>query len=476
MNLPGRVPGYWRTDLKLLPTNSSKRKVYDAYCIAVDATTHRKVSLVTFRRIWREATPFIVTMRPATDLCWYCQQAQKKLAEGGRLNDQVKQDIHRKADEHLKQASAEREYYRNVCEQAKQTIPPNLTVGNHEPCSFDGMNHYSMDFAQQVHFPYNPRQPGPVFFKTPRKCAVFGVACEALPKQVTFLIDEAVQTGKGANCVISLLHYYFEHYGLGEKHMHLHADNCSGQNKNSFVVWYLMWRVLTGRHVSIKYSFLLAGHTKFSCDWCFGLFKRNFRNTKVDCLDDIAESVKDSSVAGVNVPQLCELEDGTVIVPTYNWVEFLSQYFTKVKDIKQYHHFHFNQDSHGVEVKKLHDTETSFQPLLVVDMIDPNAMPNIIEPRGLDYKRKKYLYQEIREFVAESKQDLVCPDPGPPPAPAQESSSSEESSSEESSNDSSDDSHSLPPRKRGRGRGGAHGRGRSGAHSRGRGKGRCNEQ
>ena len=35
--------------------------------------------------------------------------------------------------------------------------------------------HYSFDFAQQVHYPHNPLQPGPMYFKTARKCAVFGV-------------------------------------------------------------------------------------------------------------------------------------------------------------------------------------------------------------------------------------------------------------------------------------------------------------
>ena len=28
-------------------------------------------------------------------------------------------------------------------------------------------------------------QPGPVYFLTPRKCAIFGVACEAIPRQVS---------------------------------------------------------------------------------------------------------------------------------------------------------------------------------------------------------------------------------------------------------------------------------------------------
>ena len=66
--------------------------------------------------------------------------------------------------------------------------------------------HYSFDYAQQVHFPSNPMQPGPIYFKTPRKCGIFGVMCEAVPRQVNYLIDEAATVGKGANATISYLH------------------------------------------------------------------------------------------------------------------------------------------------------------------------------------------------------------------------------------------------------------------------------
>ena len=90
MHLPGRVPGYWRADLKLLPTNCSKRKMYDDYCTAITATDHRVVSLVTFRRMWRETVPFIVMMRPATDLCWFCQKSQRKISEAANKTDEEK--------------------------------------------------------------------------------------------------------------------------------------------------------------------------------------------------------------------------------------------------------------------------------------------------------------------------------------------------------------------------------------------------
>lgn len=61
--------------------------------------------------------------------------------------------------------------------------------------------------------------------------------CEAIPRQVNYLIDEA--SGKGVNTTISYVHHYFENHGLGETCVHLHADNCSGQNKNNYFIWYL---------------------------------------------------------------------------------------------------------------------------------------------------------------------------------------------------------------------------------------------
>ena len=83
--------------------------------------------------------------------------------------------------------------------------------------------------------------------------------------------------GKGANTIISMLHHFFEHHAFGETKVHLHVDNCTGQNKNRFMVYYLMWRVMTGLHKEIKLSFLLVGHTKFAPDWCFGFLNNYLR-------------------------------------------------------------------------------------------------------------------------------------------------------------------------------------------------------
>ena len=85
---------------------------------------------------------------------------------------------------------------------------------------------------------------------------------------------------------------------------------------------------MSGLHVEIHYHFLLAGHTKFAPDWCFGLLKQRTRRTFISSLFDIGTCVEES--ASVNVAELVGLHDGTVLVSTYDWTKYLSQFFKKL--------------------------------------------------------------------------------------------------------------------------------------------------
>ena len=67
---------------------------------------------------------------------------------------------------------------------------------------------------------------------------------------------------------------------------------CSGQNKNNFIMQYMCWRVLVGLHDEIEFNFSVAGHTKFSCDLCFGLIKKRYRRTRVSSLQDLVNVSK----------------------------------------------------------------------------------------------------------------------------------------------------------------------------------------
>ena len=177
----------------------------------------------------------------------------------------------RKAEEHILLAKKERSYYRAICDTGKQSVrqlfqeggsfSPPPTSPRSRPCSLHSPVHYSFDMAQQVHYPSDPLQPGPIYFLTPCKCAIFGVCREAIPRQINYLIDEASDTGKGSNTIVSMLHHFFKEHGLGETDVHLHAATCVGQNKNNTMLHYLIWRVMSGLHRRVTLSFLIVGHT-----------------------------------------------------------------------------------------------------------------------------------------------------------------------------------------------------------------------
>ena len=350
----------------------------------------------------------------------------------------------RQAELHLLDVTTERSLYQGALEKSKVAVVPYFTKDGTfsppPPASSRPANttpisaHYSFDMAQQVFYPNDPLQPGPMYFLTPRKCAIFGVCCEAIPRQVNYLIDEAVDMGKGSNAIVSMLHHFFVHHGLGEETVHLHADNCGGQNKNAIMVQYLLWRVMTNQHKQITLSFMIPGHTKFSPDWCFGLMKKRYRRTKVGGLTDLVGVVNES--ASVNIAQPTGLEDGSVVVTMYDWQEYFKTFCTKVTGIKKLHHLRFESASPGCIFEKERAGSTEVKRSILKDKTwSPKAdqLPPVLPPSGLSIQRQWYLYNKIREFCPENFKDVTCPrptasledpapsrspSPTPPPAPS----------------------------------------------------------
>ena len=420
--LPGRIPGYSRCDIQLLPSSTSKKTIWEQYQSSTPlCPSSRTVGYSTFCRLWRTLVPNVITMKPMSDLCWTCQQNSTTVLRMANATEGEKSQVLRNALEYLDLVNMERSFYRESLEKCKVAVRTHFSVNgvfhlpllHRAPQSANIPVHYSFDYTQQIHYPSNPLQPGPMYFLTCRKCSIFGVCCESIPRQVNFLTDEAADSGKGANAVISRLHFYFEHYGLGEEEAFLHADNCTGQNKNSIVMQYLMWRIMEHLHRQITISFLVVGHTKFSPDWCFGLFKRLHRRTNITCLDDIKATVEKS--AKCNSAQLVAEANGSILVPTYNWKDYLAPHFKTIPSIKEYHHFTFSSDHPGtVLLKKQADGESKELRLLKDDWNIHASSPETIPPKGLSAERQWYLFDQIRQFCPEGTKDIVCPKPSVP--------------------------------------------------------------
>ena len=171
-----------------------------------------------------------------------------------------------------------------------------------------------------------------------------------------------------------------------------------------------MWRRMVGLHRRVALSFLIVGHTKFALDCCFCLIKRQLRKHNVSSLADIA-TVVDQSVS-VNVPQLVGTQEGQVLVLTYDWAGMLGPHFTKLPNIKKYHHFHFEASSPSVvQLRFTCDGQEERETLLKPSAChpDPSVLPAIIPAKGLQLECQWYLYNHTAEYCTEETHDLVIP-------------------------------------------------------------------
>ena len=263
--------------------------------------------------------PFILIAKPRDDLCTECQQNNFLIIRSANEPDGKKKEKLAKQEEHLYRSERERLFYRLQCKSAKEEWNRAQKDGD-----VPRFTHISFDFAQQLQYPAPPDQPGGLYFLTPRKCGLFGICSEAMFQQVNFLIDECIAIGKDANTIISLLDFYLSKYTHGEEVLNIHADNCVGQNKNRWVIKYLLWRILTKRNKRIHLGFMIAGHTKFACDACFGLLKKVTKRTFISSIYDIADCVDASAEKSMaNLHEIVGLENGKLLVQYYDWKSFL---------------------------------------------------------------------------------------------------------------------------------------------------------
>ncbi len=66
-----------------------------------------------------------------------------------------------------------------------------------------------------------------------------------------------------------------------------------------------------------------TGHTKFSCDQAFGLFKKSFQRTACSSLEDVCNVVTNSTMPPrMNFPILVADSNGKVQVPVFNWQQY----------------------------------------------------------------------------------------------------------------------------------------------------------
>ena len=244
-----------------LPRGTKKLDVYREFVMSVEETdVVERFSFKYFCHVWKTKCNHIQILQNGSDFCDTCTSifAKKTLT----TEDRQKYDVHRAL------ARKERAYYSQQCHDTTIT-------------------HITFDYAQSVHVPFFLRQPGSYYFKVGLVVRIFGIHCETTKKQMNYLLPEGCypadhrRGGKGSNVVISLLHHYLQTYleSNDQKQLKFHADSCGGQNKNKYVFYYMLWRVIMGLNDRLELSFMLPGHTKSAPDAGFGCLKESLEKT-----------------------------------------------------------------------------------------------------------------------------------------------------------------------------------------------------
>ena len=329
MPLPGRMPKMKDYTVMMLPSDVTKSNLWRRYSKACAEASCRAVGLTKFKNLWKLYLPHIAIMKIASDLCDTCQQNNNLIMKSVNCSEAEKSAQLIKQEQHLALAKECRDYYKQQCELSSQYWNSLTDEQKQSQDLLDGTLHISFDYAQNVLIPHSPQQVGPIYFKTPRKCHIFGICSESVPKQINYLIDEAELTGKGANETISYLHHYLSSdHSVNCKNLHFHCDNCRGQNKNNAVIQYMCYRILQGFNSNTEVSFMLPYHTRFGPDWCFGLIKMKYKHSYISSIADLAEVVLLSTTKDINIPQLIsEPSSSNTLVPVRKWKAFLETYF-----------------------------------------------------------------------------------------------------------------------------------------------------
>ena len=203
----------------------------------------------------------------------------------------------------------------------------------------------------------------------------------------------------------------------GEKHLKITCDNAGGQNKNNVTIWFYLYLAICKYYETIELNFMIPRHTKFKCDSNFGLIKKLYRKTTVDCVDHIVEVIKKSSIAGLNKSQRYNTGKGFQYLDIKS---ILGIYFKKLSGIQKFQHFLFEISNPGI-VKVQEIANGSFYEFNLLKIKKANISDIIKEikslfilvltPSPLDYKRQEYLYNNIRLFVKDEYKDITCPKP-----------------------------------------------------------------
>ena len=208
------------------------------------------------------------------------------------------------------------------------------------------------DFAQNCYVPnFADEQPGKTYFLSPLNAYVFGICdTSTKPTELSAHFYMEPDGAKGGNNVASLLWKELQLQDLlpqrcptsslilcrshkATNEVNFVFDNCTGQNKNRYVLRMLFFMVQHKVAKVARCVFLVRGHTKNECDRMFNAMKHEYRKVNIYTPTDLFEALNKHPQSSAIPVQEGDMKD---------WGELQDQYMNKLKDIKKYHVFEVN--------------------------------------------------------------------------------------------------------------------------------------
>ncbi len=374
------------------------------------------LSLSSFRAIFfSEPCKHIRIRSPRSDVCdectlyrtFYRQQPEYSSLKSAKIDEEKVT----KWQQHLELAKEARLVYNKDIELAQKSLQKLkkriLKLSEYAA-------HYTFDFMQNLALPNFADMTKDMYFFSLRNIYVFSIRDDGDEKQFNYLYDEG-DGGKGANYVISMLFDFLSHrpQHFATLTIHLHADNCCGQNKNNMVMQFFLLMVHLGFLKHIELKFMIRGHTHCSIDGGHGIIKKEWRKRNVFNIEQAAQVILESSpIAGT--------QSATILRPEnfWNWEKFLEKCFKKLPNILSFQEFEMDATRKGIlryrERQKDIWQETQLYQKRLPDFA---SMQNVqdaliqLKPPGISEKKQKQLYEKVRKYVPEEFQDSMCPKP-----------------------------------------------------------------
>lgn len=269
----------------------------------------------SFYKVWNKKCPHIKIRKPRTDVCEKCTE----LRAIGDLDG---------LEDHLVMAKDEREAFKQSILRTRERSETEMQI--------------SFDFAEKITIPRFVDQPKGEYYLTGLTMDFFGVANNTTGIQLNYVLAEGHwPQDKGATTVCSMLKHFIDNNASQKRRLRFMAGNCSGQNKNKYIMWFFAYLAMTMEGLGrIDLQFLIAGHTKNFCDASFGLVKKSLKNKNLLSPENVVRCATNSAK--------CNTVETAGAVGWYDWRAFLEQFFDgQVPHISKHHIFAFSRSKPG---------------------------------------------------------------------------------------------------------------------------------